>query len=146
MCCVYIILWAGLCESYWFWLHRVCKTEVKVITYISLLGPNDSLRLLVNFLGFQPITSFIYLHMLMGGGEYFSVGGPGKGMYSRLCKLLDSWLATFVTWDIWSCTRYKFSFNMVQLSGFYHSWFRGLLTCLIILVFNRFLPIFASCF
>lgn len=26
--------------------------------------------------------------MLMGGGGSFSTGGPGKGMYSRLCKLL----------------------------------------------------------
>lgn len=25
--------------------------------------------------------------MLMGGGGSFSAGGPGKGMYSRLCKL-----------------------------------------------------------
>ena len=24
--------------------------------------------------------------MLMGGGGSFSAGGPGKGMYSRLCK------------------------------------------------------------
>jgi len=24
------------------------------------------------------------LNVLMGGGESFSVGGPGKGMYSRL--------------------------------------------------------------
>ncbi|KVI12246.1 Metalloenzyme, LuxS/M16 peptidase-like protein [Cynara cardunculus var. scolymus] len=29
------------------------------------------------------------LQMLMGGGGSFSAGGPGKGMYSRLCKLLD---------------------------------------------------------
>ncbi|KAL0308549.1 UNVERIFIED_CONTAM: Mitochondrial-processing peptidase subunit alpha [Sesamum radiatum] len=27
------------------------------------------------------------LQMLMGGGGSFSAGGPGKGMYSRLCKL-----------------------------------------------------------
>ena len=25
--------------------------------------------------------------MLMGGGGSFSAGGPGKGMYSRLCEL-----------------------------------------------------------
>lgn len=27
------------------------------------------------------------LQMLLGGGSSFSAGGPGKGMYSRLCKL-----------------------------------------------------------
>lgn len=27
--------------------------------------------------------------MLMGGGGSFSAGGPGKGMYSRLCKLFS---------------------------------------------------------
>lgn len=26
--------------------------------------------------------------MLMGGGGSFSAGGPGKGMYSRLCKFI----------------------------------------------------------
>lgn len=25
--------------------------------------------------------------MLLGGGGSFSAGGPGKGMFSRLCKL-----------------------------------------------------------
>lgn len=29
-----------------------------------------------------------FLQMLMGGGGSFSAGGPGKGMYSRLCKFL----------------------------------------------------------
>ncbi|MBA0555188.1 hypothetical protein Golob_014242 [Gossypium lobatum] len=28
------------------------------------------------------------LQILMGGGGSFSAGGPGKGMYSRLCKLI----------------------------------------------------------
>ena len=31
----------------------------------------------------------------MGGGGSFSAGGPGKGMYSRLCKLF----LKYITFD-----------------------------------------------
>jgi processing peptidase subunit alpha len=29
------------------------------------------------------------LHTLLGGGDAFSAGGPGKGMYSRLYRVRD---------------------------------------------------------
>lgn len=32
------------------------------------------------------MTDLTLLQMLLGGGGSFSAGGPGKGMYSRLCK------------------------------------------------------------
>lgn len=36
----------------------------------------------------QHLTLLSYIiQMLLGGGGSFSAGGPGKGMYSRLCKL-----------------------------------------------------------
>lgn len=31
-------------------------------------------------------TAVVVLQTLMGGGESFSAGGPGKGMYSRLYR------------------------------------------------------------
>lgn len=39
------------------------------------------------------------LQMLMGGGGSFSAGGPGKGMYSRLCMLQS--LFSFIS--IYTC-------------------------------------------
>lgn len=50
------------------------------------------------------------LQMLMGGGGSFSAGGPGKGMYSRLCMLQS--LFSFIS----ICTCFFFFCSVLRCS------------------------------
>ena len=75
----------------------------------DLILPNESTpyaHMMVTFHGIPYSDSDLYaiatLQLIMGGGGSFSAGGPGKGMYSRLCTDVlyrFLWLHTATTYN-----------------------------------------------
>lgn len=86
----------GLASKYFGNMKSTINAEQPAVVSARYTGgshhqPDENLPFLHFFLGFESsgicdpdIYAFSVLQVLLGGGDSFSAGGPGKGMYSRL--------------------------------------------------------------